>query len=146
MQIKKYPKYLNDFVIKFQIDLANAANRVGPCLQNGHLMISNQIAKYMIRKFKMTRRMKKIDLVRFLDLDEEIKKRITDTEPAKITNLRVKLGNRLICTYATSVEIRLQDPFSYFYWEFEREMMMDESGEEEIKKKHRRLVNDVNSN
>ena len=94
----------------------------------------------------MTRRMKKIDLVRFLDLDEEIKKRITDTEPAKITNLRVKLGNRLICTYATSVEIRLQDPFSYFYWEFEREMMMDESGEEEIKKKHRRLVNDVNSN
>ena len=138
MEIKKYPKYLNDFVLKLQIDLANAAKRAGSCLQNGRIMISNQIAKYLIRKFKISRRMKKIDMFGFFDLDKEIKKKITDTGHAKINNLRVKLGNKSICSYSTSAEKKLQDPFSYLHWEFQRQIIMGESDENEIKTKHKK--------
>ena len=50
MQQKKYPKYLSDFLNQLQINLAFELKKTGKSTREGHISITNQIEKYLIRK------------------------------------------------------------------------------------------------
>ena len=103
MQQKKYPKYLSDFLNRLQINLAFELKKTGKSTREGHISITNQIEKYLIRKYKITKRMKNSDILVKFGFDQNVIRDHHDTQPSKITNFKFKLGNRVVCKYTTLI-------------------------------------------
>jgi hypothetical protein len=143
MQQKKYPKYLSDFVKQLQINLAFELKKTGKSTRKGHISITNQIEKYLIRKYKISKRMKNSDILVKFGLDQNVIRNHHDNEPSKITNFKFKLGNKAVCKYTTLVSRPLDKCFTVnpvFHWEFLREVQMNEFSETETAFRHEQLV------
>jgi len=143
MQQKKYPNYLSNFVKQLQINLAFELKRTGKSTRKGHFGITNQIEKYLIRKYKISKRMKNTDILVKFGLDQNVIRDHHDTEPSKITNFKIKLGNKAVCKYTTLVSRPLDRCFDInpvFHWEFKREVQMNELSVVETALRHEQLV------
>jgi len=144
MTTKKYPKYLQEFVNEFQIKLSSSLKSSGCCSKKGHFTISKQCEKYLIRKFKITKRLKQSDILNELGIDQNVVKNRLDTEPSTITKFKMRLGNKSVCKYTT---LKLE-PFDKclivnpsFYWEYIREVQMKDN-EAKTHIRHQQLVSE----
>ena len=138
-----YPVFLNEFVNKLQIQLARSLKRSGACTLKGKFTISNQVKKYLIKNFKITKRMHSSNILSKLRLDESILKNIQDSEPSTITNFNIRLENKYTCSYITlgpKNKSLVDNP--KFHWEFIREVQMKETDESEINAIYENAVNE----
>ena len=148
MQAKKYPKYLNDFVNELQVKIASSLKRSGCSTKKGHFTISQQVENFLIRKFKITKRMKLSNILNNLGLDQNVIKDHLDTEPSKINKFKMRLGNKVICKYTTLGERPLNKIYTLnpsFHWEFIRDVQMNDEKKEETDTRHERLLKELNS-
>ena len=139
---KKYPKYLGEFVSDLQIDLARSLTKSGSCTKKGKFKITQQVEKYLTRKFKITKRMKVTDILDKLELDKNIINGLLDTEPAAITKFKIRKGNKSICNYTTLKLVPLKKSYTLnpiFHWEFIRVVQMKED-QEETNARHEKMA------
>ena len=142
MKTKLYPKYLGEFVNELQINLARSLKKKGSCIKKGRLTITKQAEKFMIRKFRITKRMKLSDILNKLGLDQNIITGHSDNEPSTISNFKIRLGNNTMCNYTTLKMLPLDKSYilnPIFHWEYLREVQMKEK-QEETNARHKKIV------
>jgi len=144
MNSKKYPNYLKEFVNELQIKISSSLKSSGCCTKKGNFTITQQVEKYLIRKFKISKRMKQSDILTKLGLDQNVLKDRSDTEPSTLAKFKIRLGNKLICNYTTLAfepidKSLILNPI--FHWEFIREVQMKEN-EANTHARHQQLVSD----
>ena len=87
MEKRNIPIYMNEFINNLQIQLVKSLRRRGSCIKRGKLTISTKVEKYLIKKFKITKRMQLSNILSILGLYQNIVKSNIDINPSKISCL-----------------------------------------------------------
>ena len=68
MEKRNIPIYMNELINNLQIQLEKSLRRRGSCIKRGNLTISTKVEKYLIKKFKITKRMQLSNILNILGL------------------------------------------------------------------------------
>ena len=123
------PKYMNEFVNELQYTIIKSLKRKGSIFKKGKFTISKQVESYIIKKFKVTKRMQLSNILYELNLNQSIVNDLFDSNQSNVSNFKIRLGRSRQTKYTTpSGSFLIQSANSFIHWEFSRVIQMGEEG------------------
>ena len=95
------PKYMNEFVNELQYMIIKSLKRKGSIFKKGKFTISKQVESYIIKKFKVTKRMQLSNILYELNLNQSIVNDLFDSNQSIVNNFKIRLGRSRQTKYTT---------------------------------------------
>lgn len=134
------PKYVDEFSNELQFNVIRSLNRKGSVNKKGKLTISKQVERYIGKKYQITKKMQKSNILDKLKLNQRIVKDYSDQNESLVSDFKIRIGRHRQIKYTTPCGLtHSQTANSFIYWEFSRLIQMAEEKNEEISSNWQKL-------
>jgi len=86
------PKYVDEFSNELQFNVIRSLNRKGSVNKKGKLTISKQVERYIGKKYQITKKMQKSNILDKLKLNQRIVKDYSDQNESLVSDFKIRIG------------------------------------------------------